>query len=146
MDPAILGPIDAIFFPIIEPILLIGAVVNLVTRLLAHRSHIKQNEEEKGSLQRFVIHEISNGILIIFSLYYMTLHHHGGMILSLMVLAMVLADIFEFEARLVESRGGMEIELPKGSIVGSALVLTYVLYIVMVPAGPLDQFLVLVPV
>ena len=76
----------------------------------------------------------------------MTLHHHGGMILSLMVLAMVLADIFEFEARLVESRGGMEIELPKGSIVGSALVLTYVLYIVMVPAGPLDQFLVLVPV
>jgi len=146
MDPAILGPIDAIFFPIIEPILLIGAVVNLVTRFLAHRSHIKQNEEEKGSLQRFVIHEISNGILIIFSLYYMTLHHHGGMILSLMVLAMVLADIFEFEARLVESRGGMEIELPKGSIVGSALVLTYVLYIVMVPAGPLDQFLVLVPV
>jgi len=146
MDPAILGPIDAIFFPIIEPILLIGAVVNLVTRLLAHRSHIKQNEEEKGSLQRFVIHEISNGILIIFSLYYMTLHHHGGMILSLMVLAMVLADIFEFEARLVESRGGMKIELPKGSIVGSALVLTYVLYIVMFPAGPLDQFLVLVPV
>ena len=146
MDPAILGPIDAIFFPIIEPILLIGAVANLVTRLLAHRSHIKQNEEEKGSLQRFVIHEISNGVLIIFSLYYMTIHHHGGMILSLMVLAMVLADIFEFEARLVESRGGMEIELPKGSIVGSALVLTYVLYIVMVPAGPLDQFLVLVPV
>jgi len=146
MDPAILGPIDAIFFPIIEPILLIGAVANLVTRFLAHRSHIKQNEEEKGSLQRFVIHEISNGVLIIFSLYYMTIHHHGGMILSLMVLAMVLADIFEFEARLVESRGGMEIELPKGSIVGSALVLAYVLYIVMVPAGPLDQFLVLVPV
>ena len=146
MDPAILGPIDAIFFPIIEPILLIGAVANLVTRFLAHRSHIKQNEEEKGSLQRFVIHEISNGVLIIFSLYYMTIHHHGGMILSLMVLAMVLADIFEFEARLVESRGGMEIELPKGSIVGSALVLVYVLYIVMVPAGPLDQFLVLVPV
>ncbi len=146
MNPAILGPIDAIFFPIIEPILLIGAVANLVTRHLAHRSHIKQNKEEKGSLQRFVIHEISNGILIIFSLYYMTLHHHGGMILSLMVLAMVLADIFEFEARLVESRGGMEIELPKGSIVGSALVLAYVLYIVMVPAGPLDQFLVLVPV
>ena len=146
MDPAILGPTDAIFFPIIEPILLIGAVANLVTRFLAHRSHIKQNEEEKGSLQRFVIHEISNGVLIIFSLYYMTIHHHGGMILSLMVLAMVLADIFEFEARLVESRGGMEIELPKGSIVGSALVLVYVLYIVMVPAGPLDQFLVLVPV
>ena len=146
MDPAILGPIDAIFFPIIEPILLIGAVANLVTRFLAHRSHIKQNEEEKGSLQRFVVHEISNGVLIIFSLYYMTIHHHGGMILSLMVLAMVLADIFEFEARLVESRGGMEIELPKGSIVGSALVLTYVLYIVMVPAGLLDQFLVLVPV
>ena len=146
MDPAILGPIDAIFFPIIEPILLIGALANLVTRFLAHRSHIKQNEEEKGSLQRFVIHEISNGVLIIFSLYYMTIHHHGGMILSLMVLAMVLADIFEFEARLVESRGGMEIELPKGSIVGSALVLAYVLYIVMVPAGPLDQFLVLVPV
>ena len=89
MDPAILGPIDAIFSQIIEPILLIGAVVNLVTRHLAHRSHIRQNKEEKGSLQRFVVHEISNGVLIIFSLYYMTLHHHGGMILSLMVLAML---------------------------------------------------------
>ncbi|MCH2453646.1 MAG: hypothetical protein MK159_03415 [Halobacteriales archaeon] len=146
MDPAILGPIDVIFSPIIEPILLIGAIINLVTRHLAHRSHIRQNEEEKGSLKRFVFHEISNGILIIFSLYYMTLHHHGGMVLSLMVLAMVLADIFEFESRLVESRGGMEIELPKGAMVGSALVVVYILYIIILPAGPLDQFLTLIPI
>tara|TARA_A100001037_G_scaffold273406_1_gene270307 strand:+ start:2489 stop:2926 length:438 start_codon:yes stop_codon:yes gene_type:complete len=143
MDPAILGPIDVIFSPIIEPILLIGVVTNLVTRLLAHRSHIRQNKQEKGSLERLKIHEISNGMLIIFSFYYMTLHHHGGMILSLMVLTMVLADIFEFEARLVESRGDMEIELPKGSMLASMLVLIYILYIIILPAGPLDQFLMI---
>ena len=98
MDPAILGPIDVIFSPIIEPILLIGAIINLVTRHLAHRSHIRQNEEEKGSLKRFVFHEISNGVLIVFSLYYMTLHHHGGMVLSLIdKQSNRWADIFGFK-------------------------------------------------
>ena len=157
MDPAILGPIDSIFFPIIEPLLIIAAITNLITRHLAYRSLITQSEANKkqdsndekknelAPLKRYRVHEMSNVFLILFAFYYMTIHHHGGMVLSLMVLTTVLADIFEFEARMVEYRNGMKIEFPKGAILGSILVTVYIIYLVFVPSGPLDQFIMIMP-
>jgi len=50
-------------------------------------------------------------------------------VLSVLVVGMVIADLFEFEARRVEARREIAIDRPKGSIVASLFVLAYVAYI-----------------
>ncbi len=50
----------------------------------------------------------------------MTLHHHGGMVLSVLVLGAVITDFFEFESRKVEARRDIPLERPKGAIVAAS--------------------------
>jgi len=58
----------------------------------------------------------------------MIIHPHGGMVISVLVLGMVIADFFEFEARLVEVRNDMALEAPKSAIAAAAVALLYAAY------------------
>ncbi len=129
VEPALFGPLDAVLAPVIEFLLLALVLANLGTRYAAHRSHVRQAEEEVESLERHRVHELSNGLLVLASFYYLTLHVHAGTVLSVLVLGTVVADFFEFEGRQVELRQEWELEPPKGAIVGSLLVLSYAAFL-----------------
>jgi hypothetical protein len=126
-DPgALLGPLDALG-PYVEILLVVLVGVNVLTRLLADRSY----REQAGtglSLTRYLPHEVSNVLLVLTSFYYLTYDYHAGMVLSVLVVSLVVVDFFEFEARAVEARRDDPLERPKAALVGSALVLGYVLY------------------
>ena len=70
-------------------------------------------------------------VLVLGSFYYLTLHHHSGIVLSVLVVGTVLTDFFEFEARLVEARRDIPLEAPKGAIVGSLIVVAYAAYLAL---------------
>lgn len=129
VDPALFGPIDAVLAPVVEYVLLLLVFVNLGTRLLAHQTHVKQAQNDDDGIQRHPVHEVSNWLLLLASFYYLTLHYHSGIVLSLLVLGMVLTDFFEFESRRVEAREELELDRPKGAIAGSLLVFAYTAYV-----------------
>jgi hypothetical protein len=129
VEPAILGPIDALLAPVAEYVVMLLVLANLATRALANRRHREQAEDGPDALERYRLHEFSNVLLLLGTFYYLTLHHHSGIVLSVLVVGTVLTDFFEFEARLVEARQGMPIEAPKGAIVGSLIVTLYAAYL-----------------
>lgn len=131
VEPAIFGPIDALLAPVAEYVVLLLVLANLVTRGLAYRRHRDQAEDGPDAVERYRLHEFSNVLLLLGSFYYLTLHHHSGIVLSVLVVGTVLTDFFEFEARLVEARQGMPIEAPKGAIVGSLIVAMYAAYLAL---------------
>lgn len=127
-DPStLLGPVDALA-PFIEPVLVVLVVLNMLTRLAAHRSHTRQAEEGPEAVSRFLPHELSNGVLLLGAFYYTTVHHHGGVVLSTLVVGLVLTDFFEFEARRVEAREERPLDRPKAALTASMLVLGYALF------------------
>ena len=110
------------------PYVVMGLVVaNLVTRFLAHRSHVRQANAGDGdeAMSRYLPHEVTNVALLLSSLAFMVVAPHGGMVMSALVLGLFLTDFFEYEARCVEARNDMTVEQPKGSLVASALVFLY---------------------
>jgi hypothetical protein len=117
--------LDAALGGVIEYVILVLVVVNIGTRLFAHHQHKAQAEEGADAMSRSIPHELSNVALVVASLYYLTVHHHGGMVMSVLVLGLFITDFFEFESRKVEARRGIEIERPKGAIAASMLALTY---------------------
>jgi ABC-type xylose transport system permease subunit len=131
VEPAIFGPIDALLAPVIEYVVLLLVLVNLVTRYLASERHRRQAEDGPEAVTRYVPHELSNVVLILVSFYYITLNHHSGIVLSVLVIGTVLTDFFEFEGRLVEARQDMPIEAPKGAIAGSLIVAAYAAYLAL---------------
>ena len=123
------GPLDTVLGGQIEYVLLALAVVNIGTRAYQHRKHVKQAEEGGAdAVSRSPLHVASNLALVLAALYYTTLHYHGGMVASALILGLFLTDLFEFEARKVEARRGIPIERPKGAIAASILALMYVGY------------------
>jgi hypothetical protein len=148
MQPSVtlFGPLDTIMGStgpgdvlLIEYVIVALVLANLVTRQLAHSRH-KQQYEAGGAeaINRFPAHLASNIVLVIASFYYTTLAHHGGMVMSMLVLGAVITDFFEFEARKVEARRDIPLERPKGSIVAAMLVLAYAGYqsLFWIIAGP----------
>ena len=129
VEPALFGPLDAVLAPVIEFVLFALGVANLGTRLLAHRAHVRQAEQGVESLSRHRLHEASNVVLVLASFYYLTLHHHSGMVLSVIVVGTVIADFFEFEGRQVELRQDWALDQPKGAIVGSLIALAYAAFL-----------------
>ncbi|WP_136686846.1 DUF7313 family protein [Halorhabdus amylolytica] len=126
---SLFGPLDAVLGDSIEYVLLILVLVNLLTRVLAHRRHVKAAEEGGAeAMSRFLPHAASNALLVLAAFYYLTLHHHAGMVTSVLVLGLFITDFFEFEARKVEARRDVPIERPKGAIAASLLTLAYVAY------------------
>lgn len=127
-DPStLLGPLDALA-PYIEPLLVVLVVLNLLTRFQAHRVHRRQADDGPEAVGRYLIHELSNVVLVLASFYYMTVNHHAGMVLSTIVLGLVITDFFEFESRLVEAREDRPIERPKAALAASLLALSYALF------------------
>jgi len=131
VEPAIFGPVDVVLAPVVEYVVLVLVLANLLTRFLAYRSHRRQVEDGADAVSRYGPHEASNVLLVLVSFYYLTLHHHSGMVLSALVVGTVLTDFFEFEARLVEARQELPIELPKGAITASMFVAAYAAYLAL---------------
>ncbi|WP_134669116.1 DUF7313 family protein [Halorussus marinus] len=124
------GPVDAVVAPVIEYVVLALVLVNMGTRLFAYRGYRKQaqTDDHDDELSRNVVHEVSNGVLVLASFYLLTVHHHAGMVMSALVLGLFIADFFEFEAREVELRKGERLSRPNGALTASALVLLYAGY------------------
>lgn len=132
MQPLLFGPVDTALMPIIEFLVLALVVVNLVTRYLAHRSHVQAAQREGADgIEHSPIHSATNVLLILSCFYYTTVSFNAGVLLSVLVLGMFLADFFEVEARKVEARTDKTIELPKAAIGASVLVLLYASYVAL---------------
>lgn len=120
--------IDQFIGPYIAYILLVLVLLNMVARLREYGQHESQAEDGADALERNSLRVATNALLVVGAFYYATVSYEAGIVLSALVIGMVLSDLFEFEARLVEARRGIPIERPKGSIAASVLVLLYVAY------------------
>jgi hypothetical protein len=130
------GPVDSILgveigigeVLVIEALLLALVVLNFVTRKVAHDKHVEQADDGAEAVSRFIPHEVMNVLVLIGSFYYLTASYHGGFILSVLVIGMVLTDFFEFEARKAEARRGVALDRPKGALAAALVVLAYSAY------------------
>ncbi|WP_136716072.1 DUF7313 family protein [Halorientalis salina] len=122
------GPLDTVLGGQIEYVLLALAVVNIGTRAFQHRKNVQQAQDGADAVSRHPVHVLSNVALVLATLYYTTLHQHGGLVASALIVGLFITDFFEFEARKVEARRGIDLERPKGAIAASVLVLMYVSY------------------
>lgn len=134
-------PLDAL--EVLEPVItyvIFGLVLlNMATRLLAHRKHVSQAEQDDDeAISRFLPHTVTTVALILASFVLLILKPHAGMVMSVLVLALFLADFFEYEARRVEARTDKTLEAPKSALGASVLVLLY--------AGYQSLFFVIAPV
>lgn len=125
-----LGPID-LLAPFIEYIVLALIIVNLATRHLQHRSHKQAASAGVESLSRHPAHVASNVLLVLGTFYFLSVDYHGGMILGILILSLVITDFFEFESRAVELRMGDSLEPPKAAIVISGIALLYAAYVAL---------------
>ncbi|MFB6117553.1 hypothetical protein [Halosegnis sp.] len=131
---SLFGPVDAILArevlaaPVIAYLLLGLLVANMVGRIAEYKQLEAQAEEGWEAMQRHSLRVATGFLLVVGSFYYMTVHHHGGLVFSTLVLGMFITDLFEFESRQVEARNDREIDKPKGAIVASFVALLYILY------------------
>jgi hypothetical protein len=125
---SLFGPVDALLRPWVEYIILVLVLVNIGARVAEYSSIKRQAADGPDAISRSGLRVATNVLLVVLSFYLATAHYHAGMILSTLVVGMVIADLFEFESRLVEARQGLEIERPKGAIGASLLVLAYAAY------------------
>jgi hypothetical protein len=132
-----LGALEAVG-DVLPYVVLVLVLLNMATRGLAHRTHTKQADQGEDAVTRFAPHTVTTIVLILASFAFMILEPHGGMVLSILVVGMFLADFFEFESRKVEARNDMTVEAPKSAIGASLVVLVY--------AGYQSLFFVVAPV
>ena len=116
--------------PVIPFIVLGLLLANMVTRLVAHRVHLTQAEEgdDDEAISRFLPHSVTTVLLIVASFAFLIVEPHGGMVMSVLVLGIFLADFFEFESRKVEARNDMTMERPKAAVTASLVALLYAGY------------------
>lgn len=137
------GPIDALLggehHPAILYVLIVLAVANVITRVIAHRSHVRQAKEGGAeAISQHPAHIVTSILLILGSFYLATVKLHGGIVLSVLVVGMFVTDLFALEARRVEARNDRSLDRPNGAIVASVLVVLY--------AGYSSLFFVIAPV
>ncbi len=113
--------------PVLPYAILVMAVANLATRHVAHRRHVIQGGAG-DSVEPYTPHAFTNVGLLLLSFLFLLSAPVSGTILSILVITMLIADLFELEARNVEARNDMPIEAPKSSIAASLLVLVYAAY------------------
>lgn len=113
---------------VIEAVLLALVLVNFVTRRIAHGRHVSQAEEGAEAVSRWPVHEVVNLLLVVGSLYYVTINYAGGLVMATLAIGLFVTDFFEFEARKVEARRDLALERPKGSLVASFVLLLYAGY------------------
>ena len=111
-------------------VILAAVLLDLVTRLLAQRSFERAAAEgdDDEALSRYLPHEAMNVLLVLLSFTFMVVEPHGGMVLSVLVLGMIISDFFEYESRRVEARNDLDVDKPKSAIAASTLVVAYAGY------------------
>ncbi|UPV73460.1 hypothetical protein M0R89_13010 [Halorussus limi] len=132
MEPlSLLGPIDTLFADIVEYVVFALVLVNMGTRWWAYRDYRKQarSDDHDEELSRNWLHEVSNVALVLGAFYLLSLHHHAGMVLSILVIGLFITDFFEFEAREVELRNDERLSSPKGALTASFVVFLYAGYL-----------------
>lgn len=129
-DPSVtfFGPLDTVLGPVIDHVLLGLAVVNVGTRKRAADVYRRQAADGADTLSRYTPHVLSTWLLVLTSLYYLTLHHHAGFVSATLALGLFLTDFFEFEARQLEVREDRPLERPKGAIAASSILVLYAAY------------------
>ena len=133
MQPlSLFGPVDAVFEPIIGYVVLALLLVNMATRLYTHRKTVKEaRDAEAEDISRPLIHVATNLLLMLASFYYLSFHHHAGIVLTSLVVGVVLTDYFEFDAALVQIREGRDVEAPKASIGAAFVAFLYIAYLTL---------------
>lgn len=122
------GPLD-LLYPYVEFVLLGLVILNAVTRRLAHARHVDQYETGGAeAVERYGPHTAANVLLLLGAFYYTTVSLEAGILLAIMVIGVVITDVFEFEARLVEARRELPLEQPRGSIAAWTVAAIYVVY------------------
>ncbi len=132
MEPsvAIFGPLDTMLGPYMEYVLLVLLLANIAARKIEYETIVQQATQGGAeAISRHPFRVWTNVLLVLASFYYLTLHHHSGIVVSMMTVGLLLTDLFEFEARKVEARREIEIEPPKGAMAASVLALLYIGYI-----------------
>lgn len=123
------GPLDTALQGQIEIVILALVLVNMVTRFLAQRRYVDQYEDDGAdAITRWIPHEATNIVLVLASFYFLTVHAHGGLVISVLVVGMVITDFFEFESRKVEARRDLPLDRPKAAIGAWVLALLYALF------------------
>jgi hypothetical protein len=130
MDPSVtlFGPVDTYLAPVIGYVMLVLVVVNVAARGIEYDRIVDQAEEGAAALTRHPLRVATNFLLVVGAFYYLTVDRHAGLIVSLLVVSLFLTDFFEFEARKVEARQGLEIDRPWSAIGASSVALLYVAY------------------
>src|SRR5699024_8663441 len=97
---------------------------------VAHRSNAKRAAEEGADgIGLHPAHVVVTLLLVLGSFYLATIELHSGIVLSVLVVATLIADVFELESRRVEARNDLSIGRPNGAIAASVLVVLYAGYI-----------------
>lgn len=126
---ALFGPLDTILEPYIAVVMLGLIVVNMATRTLEYDRQVEQVRDGGAeALERYPFRIATNFLLVVGAFYYLSVEPHAGLIVSVLVVAVVLADLFEFEARVVEARQEWDLDRPKAAIAASAVAFLYITY------------------
>lgn len=126
-----LVPVDALaaFEGLLKYAILGLVLVNMVTRIVAHSKQQQQAASgDDDDVSRWLPHSVTNLLVVLASFAFLIVEPHGGMVMSVLVLGMFVADFFEFESRKVEVRNDMDFERPKAAITASIVVLLYAAY------------------
>jgi hypothetical protein len=121
------GALDALE-PYIAHVVLALVVVNMLTRIRAHSVHQSQVDDGAEELSRYLPHSLTTIALVLASFAFLIIEPHGGMVMSVLAIGLLLTDFFEFESRQVEARNDMTFERPKGAVAASVLALLYAGY------------------
>ncbi|WP_435094195.1 DUF7313 family protein [Halorubrum sp. N11] len=129
--------------PMLPYAILVMAVANLATRHIAHRHHVDQGSDGE-SVEPHTLHAFTNIGLLLLTLLFVVAAPISGTILAVIVITMLIADLFELEARNVEARNDMPIEAPKSSIAASLVLMVFVAYysLFFLVSGIWNQFIV----
>ena len=130
MDPSVtlFGPVDTYLAPVIGYVMLVLIAVNVVARGIEFDRIAAQAEQGAAAMSRHPLRVGTNFLLVVGAFYYLTVERHAGLIIALLVVTLFVTDFFEFEARKVEARQGLEIDRPWSAIGASSVALLYIAY------------------
>ena len=117
--------------PVLPFVILGLAVANMLTRILQHGRHRSQAEsgDDDEALTRWPPHTLTTVGLVLTSFLLLIVEPHGGMVMSVLALAVFVSDFFEFESRCVEARSkSKELERPITAVGASIFALLYAGY------------------
>lgn len=117
--------------PVLPFVILVFAAGNMITRILQHSRHETQAESGDGdeALSRWPPHTATTLGLVFSSFLFLIVEPHGGMVMSVLALAVFVSDFFEYESRRVEARSkSKDLQRPVAAIGASVFALLYAGY------------------